>query len=169
MMTRVSDIPALARYGPRMIKADPDSGVIVLSIPNIRWRTLLVQMEAEHFDLEQMLKLKERLRDCIELLYGAGVAYRVKHDFIFPCRKPSGRWVLYLKAWMDAELCYDRSHLKSPEWKQREAEQYNEIERIFRLLTLRYEDMQDARIHGIKERRIQRWELQDLLRGKASE
>lgn len=55
MMIRVSDVPALDRYALRMIKANLDSDVMVLSIPNTRWRTLLVQIEAEHFVLDQIL------------------------------------------------------------------------------------------------------------------
>jgi len=123
-------------------------------------------MEARKFDFDQMLKLKQKLRSDIELLYSHGVAYRVKHDFIYPAQLMTGPFVLHLSGWLDVDFCDCPSQLESAEWKQREAEQLNEIERIFELLGRRYEDMQDARIRGIKGHRVERWNLEDELRGQ---
>ncbi|KAJ6151520.1 hypothetical protein N7470_007117 [Penicillium chermesinum] len=166
IMSTVSKIPALASYVPRLIGANRNSGTIVLSTPKLRWFRLLNYMEASKIDLDQMLELKKELRSYVDLLYSHGVAYRVKHDFIYPAQKVTGRWVLHLAGWMDADFCGNPSQLESAEWKQRETEQLNEIERIFELLMRRYEDLQDARIRGQRGHRIERWNLTDQLRGQ---
>lgn len=165
-MSTLCRIRTLASYVPRLIKADPSSSIIVLAVPSLRWWTLLDRMEASKFDFDQMLELKQKLRSDIELLYSHGVGYRVKHNFIFPSQKTSGRWVLHLAGWLDADFCGDKSRLESKEWKQREAEQLNEIERIFELLGRRYEDIQDVRIRGIREHQVERWNLEDELAGR---
>ncbi|KAJ5545257.1 hypothetical protein N7535_006359 [Penicillium sp. DV-2018c] len=166
IISTVSRIHTLTSYVPRLIKADPSSSIIVLVTPSLRWWTFLDHVESREFDFDQMLELKQKLRSDIELLYSHGVAYRVKHNFIFPSQKISGRWVLHLLGWLDADFCGDKSRLESAEWKQREAEQLNEIERIFELLGKRYEDITDLRIRGIRGHRVERWNLRDKLAGR---
>ncbi|KAJ5550355.1 hypothetical protein N7535_001707 [Penicillium sp. DV-2018c] len=166
VMSTVSRIRSLTSYVPGLVEADPCSGIIVLSRPRLRWFRLLDYMEASKFDFDQMLELKQKLRSDIELLYSHGVGYRVNHEFIYPAQLMTGPFVLHLSGWLDVDFCDDPSQLESAEWKQREAEQLNEIERIFELLGRRYEDMQDARIRGIKGHRVERWNLEDELRGQ---
>ncbi|KAJ5545267.1 hypothetical protein N7535_006349 [Penicillium sp. DV-2018c] len=166
IMFTVSGIQTLTSYVPRIIHADPTSSIIVLATHSLRWRTFLNRMEAGKFDFDQMLEMKQKLRSDIELLYSRGVAYRVKHNSIFPHQTTDGRWVLHLLGWLDAAFCGNESRLESAEWKQREAEQLNEIERIFELLGKRYEDMQDERIRGIEGHRVEEWNLGDKLAGR---
>lgn len=161
-MSAVSKIPALVNHAPRVVKADPSSGVLVLSTPSLYWTPLLHSMEASKLGLDQLLELKQKLRSYVKLLYSHGVAYRVKHNFVFPAQKLSGRWVLYLGGWMDADLCPDSSQLEPTEWREREAKQLDEIERLFELLVRRYEDMQDER-KGRKGHRCERWRLEEQL------
>lgn len=164
-MCTITKIPALVHSAPNLLKADPSSRVIVLSAPRLRWFPLLTHVETEKINIGQMLGLKQKLRSYIELLYSRGVAYRVKHDFIYPVQKMTREWTLQLAGWFDADFCDDRTQLESAEWKQRETEQLNEIERIFDLLIKRYEDLQDRRVRKIKGHRVVRWDLEDQLRG----
>lgn len=70
--------------------------------------------------------------------------------------------MLHLGGWLDAGYCSDLSHLGSTEWKEREIKQINEIERLFGLLVMLYEDMQDKE-KGLKAHRVNLWELKELL------
>lgn len=169
-MSTVARIPALANHAPRLIQADPDSRVVVLSGPRRRWFPLLCYLRSSMFGLEQLLELKQTLRQYVELLYNHGVAYRVKYNFIFPYQKSSGRWVLHLAGWLDAGYCSDSAHLESTEWKERKTKQMNEIERIFGLIVMNRQDIQDAKEdkkQGVKRDvrtyRVNPWELQELL------
>ncbi|KAJ5591911.1 uncharacterized protein N7459_002280 [Penicillium hispanicum] len=163
VITAVSRIPALVDHAPRIVNVDPSSGVIVLSTPKLYWNPFWHSLEAGKFGLEQLLDLKEKLRSYVVLLYSHGVAYRVKHDFVFPARTMSGRWVLYLGGWMDADFCPDPSHLELTEWREREAKQLNEIERLFDLLARRCEDIQDER-KGQPGYRCDKWTLKEQLK-----
>lgn len=161
-MSTISRIAALTKHVPRLIQADPDSRVIVLSTPSLRWFPIVNHTQALKFGLDQLLEFKQKLRQYVKLLYNHGVAYRVKHNSIFPAQRLSGRWVLYLSGWLDTERSFDSSYLESTEWKERETKQINEIERLFGLLVMHYEDMQDEK-QGIKTYRVSPWELKDLL------
>lgn len=162
MMSTVARIAAFTNHAPRLIQADPGSRVIVLSTPSLRWFPLLYHVQASKFDLNQLLEFKHKLRHYVKLLYSHGVAYRVKHNYIFPVQKLSGRWVLHLGGWLDAGYCSDSSHLESTEWRERETNQINEIERLFGLLVMHYEDMQDKK-KGLEAHRVIPWELKQLL------
>ncbi|KAJ5143293.1 uncharacterized protein N7515_002080 [Penicillium bovifimosum] len=162
-MTAVSRIPALVNHAPRIVKADPSSGVIVLSSPKLYWYPFLQSLEAEWFGLDKLLELKQTLRSYVELLYSHGVAYRIKHNFVFPARTTSGRWRVYLGGWMDAEYCPDPRHLESTEWRARETRELDEIERLFDLLVRRCEDIQDER-KGLPGHRCETWTLKEQLK-----
>lgn len=169
VMSTISKIPGLARYVPQLAKVDHDSRTLVLSTPEVLWFHLLTHVEAESTSLDQILEFKQRLRSHVELLYSYGVAYPVKYDFIRLAKSFTGRWRLYWHGWLNADLCDDPSQLESAEWKEREAEQLNELERIFDLLVKRYEDIQDIRVHGKEAQlRVDRWTLTDQLRGLTS-
>lgn len=161
-MTAVSNIRALRSCTPQLAMADRSSGVIVLSTPSLRWRPLSCRVESPKVDLNQLLEMKQTLRSYLESLYSHGVAYRVKHEYTFPVQKMSLRWVLYLGGWHDAELCADPSQLVSPEWKEREAKELREIERIFELVVMRYEDREDER-NGLLPHRCNKWTLDKQL------
>lgn len=166
IMSTIGHISALINRAPRLIQADPDSRVIVLSSPSLRWFPLLYHMQASKFDLNQLLAFKKELRQYVELLYSHGVAYRVKHNSVFPAQRSSGRWVLHLSGWLDADYCSDSSHLKSMEWTERVTKQMNEIERLFGLLVMHYEDMHDEKANvkdGLTTYRVNPWELKGLL------
>ncbi|KAJ5143315.1 uncharacterized protein N7515_002102 [Penicillium bovifimosum] len=47
VMTAVSRIPALVNHAPRIVKADPSSGIIVLNSPKLYWDPFLDCLEAE--------------------------------------------------------------------------------------------------------------------------
>ena len=135
----------------------------MLSTPKLYWNPILHSLEAEKFGLDTLLKLKQKLRFYVELLYIHGVAYRVKHDFVFPARTLSGRWMLYLGGWMDADFCPDPTHLESTKWRAREAKQLDEIERLFELLVRRCEDIHDER-KGQPGHRCDKWTLKEQLK-----
>lgn len=133
----VSRLPPLRDHAPKVIKADPLSGVLVLSYPRLHWAPLLQRVEASAFGLETLLELKLKLCSYIEVLYRNGVAYRVKQDCVYPVKKASGKWALYLGGWQDVGFYPHRSQLKSARLKELKTEQLDGIERFFALLCTR--------------------------------
>lgn len=131
MLYQVSQLRSLTIHTPKIVAADSRSRVLVLSYPRLYWTTLRQRVEDSELDLATLLKMKQELRSNIELLYEHGVAYRFKEDCVFPIRKTSGGWVLYLGGWRDASF-YPFS--ETTELQKQKAEQLERIEDHFKLL-----------------------------------
>lgn len=103
----------------------------MLSYPRLHWATLRQRVEDSALDHDTLLKIKQELRSNIELLYEHGVAYRFKEDCVFPVKKTSGGWVLYLGGWKDASF-FPFSEKANLQKKMKE--QLEKIEDHFKLL-----------------------------------
>jgi hypothetical protein len=90
----------------------------------------LQRVEASAFGLDTLLELKLKLCSYIELLYRNGVAFRVKQDYVYPVKKASGKWTLYLGGWQDVGF-YPQSQWKSARLKELRTGQLDRIERFF--------------------------------------
>lgn len=161
-MKTVNTIPALTNHAPQLVNDNRTSGILMLRAPSIRRVPTLDQLEAGKLDLEQMLGLKQRLREYVRLLYRHGVAYQVKHDSMFAAQKVTYHWAWYLGGWWDADFCSDPCQLESSWWNAKETEQLDEIERLFELLVARYKGLRDER-RGLKPHRVDRGMLQQML------
>lgn len=108
--------------------------MLVLSYPRLHWTTLGQRVTDSVLDVETLLGMKKELVSNIELLYEHGVAYNIKENCVFPVKKASGGWVLYLGGWADASF-YPFSG--SDELERRKTEQLKRIEDHFELLCAR--------------------------------
>ncbi|QKX53253.1 uncharacterized protein TRUGW13939_00329 [Talaromyces rugulosus] len=135
-LKRVSRLPLLRDHAPKVIKADPLSGILVLGYPRLHWAPLLQRVEASAFGLETLLELKLKLCSYIGVLYRNGVVYRVKQDCVYPVKRASGKWTLYLGGWQDVGF-YPQSQWKSAALKELKTEQLDRIESFFALLCTR--------------------------------
>ncbi|KAJ6003567.1 hypothetical protein N7522_006259 [Penicillium canescens] len=131
VLYQVSQLRSLTIHTPKIVQADSRSRVLVLSYPRLHWATLQQRVEDSALDLDTLLKIKQELRSNIELLYKHGIAYRFKKDCVFPVRKASGGWALYLGGWRDASFF---PFPETAELQKKLTEQLVKMDQHFKLL-----------------------------------
>ncbi|KAJ5882841.1 uncharacterized protein N7473_011103 [Penicillium subrubescens] len=116
---------------PRVSELDSASRAFLIISPRLRFAPLLLRVKDRSLDLDSLLEMQRAVLDYIRLLYSKGVSYQVRQEYMCPVKKASGRWKLYLGGWMEAGYNPNGCQLWPAEWKEQEASQCAEIERIF--------------------------------------
>ncbi|KAJ5803779.1 uncharacterized protein N7518_000082 [Penicillium psychrosexuale] len=129
---------------PRIIRADLKSGILVQASPKVIWTPLRLRIYEAKLDLDSLLQMKRELVDYVRLLYAKGIEYKVKPDWLFPLRKLSGGWLLFLGGWAETNFCSIPDRIQSAEWKAQETEQLDGVERMFTELRARLDERDKA-------------------------
>ncbi|KAI3065178.1 hypothetical protein CBS147339_9144 [Penicillium roqueforti] len=119
-------------------------GIIVQASPKIIWTPLRLRIYEAKLDLDSLLQMKRELVDYVRLLYAKGIEYKVKPDWLFPLRKLSGGWLLFLGGWAETNFCSIPDRIQSAEWKAQETEQLDGVERMFTELRARLDERDKA-------------------------
>lgn len=112
--------------------------------PKIIWTPLRLRIYEAKLDLDSLLQMKRELVDYVRLLYAKGIEYKVKPDWLFPLRKLSGGWLLFLGGWAETNFCSIPDRIQSAEWKAQETEQLDGVERMFTELRARLDERDKA-------------------------